>query len=359
MTATTRSGAGPIRVVVLGTGQMGSAVVRLLRGKPGVELTGVVARRHGRAGLDVGEALGLDSPIGLTVSGDLPAVLAVARPDVVIQTTCSLRREAEPELRACIEAGADVISIAEELAWPAAGDPGWAARLDAAARAHGVTVLGTGVNPGFVLDLLVIALTGVCAEVRSITATRVNDLSPYGPTVLRTQGVGLTPAAFAAGVADGTVVGHVGFVESIGMIAAALGWTVDRIEQERRPIVSTVRRETPFVVVEPGMVAGCHHTATGWHGDQPLVRLVHPQQIRPEAEGELTGDTIDIDGVPPVRLAGSPEIPGGTATAALAVNMIPRVLAAPPGLASMASLPVPAATLGDLRELIDRSPVHA
>jgi 4-hydroxy-tetrahydrodipicolinate reductase len=194
----------------------------------------------------------------------------------------------------------------------------------------------------------VVALTGVCARVDSIRATRVNDLSPYGPTVLRTQGVGLSPEAFAAGLADGSVVGHVGFPESVGMIAAALGWEVERVDQRREPIVARTRRTTPFVTVEPGMVAGCHHTAVGWVAGRPAVELVHPQQVCPEEEGLATGDTIEIRGVPDVRLAGSPEIPGGLATAALAVNMVPRVLAAPPGLTSMAHLPVPAAVAGEV-----------
>jgi 4-hydroxy-tetrahydrodipicolinate reductase len=170
--------------------------------------------------------------------------------------------------------------------------------------------------------------------------------------VLRTQGVGLRPDAFAAGLADGSVVGHVGFPESIAMIADALGWGISRVVETREPIVSTVRRETPFVVVEPGDVAGCLHTATGYLGDRAVISLVHPQQVRPELEGVPTGDTIEITGVPDVRLAGTPEIPGGIATTALAVNMIPRVLAAPAGLVTMADLPVPAAIEGDVRTLL-------
>jgi 4-hydroxy-tetrahydrodipicolinate reductase len=221
--------------------------------------------------------------------------------------------------------------------------------MDRLAREHGATLLGTGVNPGFVLDLLVIALTGVCARVDSITATRVNDLSPYGPAVLRTQGVGLTPEAFREGVEAETVLGHVGFPASIGMIAAALGVDIDRVVETREPIVSRVRRETPSVTVEPGQVAGCLHTAVARRAGRPFVTLIHPQQVHPELEGVETGDTIAIAGTPSLRLAGSPEIPGGVATAALAVNMLPRLLAAPPGLHSMADLPVPAALLGDLR----------
>lgn len=344
----------PVRVLVLGTGRMGCGIVRLLLEKRGLELVGAYARRAERAGGDLGAAAGLDRELGLAIGSDLAALVERTRPDVGIQATCSRLADAEPELRTLLAHGVNAISIAEEVAWPAAGSPERAADLDALAREHGATLLGTGVNPGFVLDLLVIALSGVCARVDAIRARRVNDLSPYGPTVLRAQGVGLAPEAFRRGLADGSVVGHFGFPESIAMIASALGLEIERIEQTREPIVSTVRRETACATVEPGHVAGCLHTAMAYAGGRRVVTLVHPQQVRPELEGVETGDSIEISGHPDLCVAVSPEIPGGLATVALAVNMIPRVLSAPPGLASMADLPVPAAILGDARRLLHR-----
>jgi 4-hydroxy-tetrahydrodipicolinate reductase len=212
-----------------------------------------------------------------------------------------------------------------------------------------VAVLGVGVNPGFVLDLLPIVLSGVCAEVEAITATRVNDLSPYGPTVLRSQGVGLRPDAFEKGVAEGVVVGHVGFPASLAMIAAALGWEIERVEETREPIVARVRRQARFATVEPGAVAGCLQRAVAFRADRPLITLIHPQQVCPEAEGVETGDTLEIAGRPPLRVSIRPEIPGGIATVALAVNAIPRVLAAPPGLRTIAELPPAAAMPGGAR----------
>jgi hypothetical protein len=337
----------PIRVAVLGSGKMGSEIARLVLSRPKLALAGVFARRRERAGLDVGTAIGWDRELGLPIECELEALLVQRRPRVAIHATCSRLSDAEPEVAQCVDHGVHVISIAEELAWPAAVSPAWAARMRRRAQERGVVLLGTGVNPGFVLDLLVIALTGVCAEVESITARRVNDLSPYGPAVLRAQGVGLTPDAFRRGVADGTVVGHIGFPQSIGMIAAALGWEIERIEESREPIIARTRRQTPFVTVEAGRVAGCLHRAIAFRADRPVITLVHPQQLQPEREGIATEDRIEIAGRPDVALAGCPEIPGGVATAALAVNMIPRVLAARPGLYAMADLPVPAARAGD------------
>lgn len=332
-----------VRVLVLGTGQMGAGIARLVLEKPGLVLAGAYGRRRARAGLDLGPALGLDRNLGVRIGADLEAVVAEARPQVAIQATGSRLADTVPEIATLVRHGVPVVSIAEEMAHPAATAPAIADELHRLAVAHGVAVVGTGINPGFVLDLLVITLTGVCAEVRSISATRVNDLSPYGPSVLSSQGVGLTPAAFRAGLETGTVVGHVGFVQSIHIIADALGWSIERVEERREAIVSTVHRETPFVTVAPGAVAGCLHTATAYRDGAAVITLVHPQQIHPACEGVATGDRIEIDGTPPVRLAGSPEIPGGVGTIALAVNMIPRVQAAAPGLYTMRDLPVPAA----------------
>lgn len=346
----------PIRVIVVGTGQMGAGIGRLVLSKQGLELVGAYGRRPERAGMDFGEAAGLGWTTGLLLSNGLADLTEETRPDVAIQATCSRLADAKDEIVTLVEHGVHVISIAEEMAYPKHRSPKIAGEIDRLAAARGVSVLGTGINPGFVLDLLVIALTGVCADIESICAERSNDLSLYGPSVLASQGVGLTPKAFHGGLEDGSVAGHVGFLESIHMIANAIGWQIDRIEESREPIVSQVRRETPFVTVEPGQVAGCLHRAVAYRDSKPVITLIHPQQIHPQLEGVQTGDSIEIAGRPNLRLGGSPEIPGGEATAALAVNMIPHVLNAAPGLHMMADLPVPAAMLGDARNSVHEVP---
>jgi 4-hydroxy-tetrahydrodipicolinate reductase len=342
----------PIRVLVVGTGQMGSRIARLVLCKEGLELVGAYGRRAERAGTDLGRAIGLERDLGLRIAGDLAGLIDEARPEIAIHATCSRLADARDEIVTLLGRGVHVISIAEEMAYPGHTSPKTAAAIDRLALANGVSALGTGVNPGFVLDLLVIALTGVCAAIGSITAKRVNDLSPYGPSVLAGQGIGLTPQAFGERLKDGRVVGHIGFPDSIHMIADALGWRIDRIEERREPIISRVHRETPFVTVGPGQVAGCLHTAVAYRNGNPAITLIHPQQVHPGLEGVETGDSIEITGTPNLRLSGRPEIPGGEATAALAVNMIPRVLNADPGLHCMADLPVPAAMLGDARDLV-------
>jgi 4-hydroxy-tetrahydrodipicolinate reductase len=341
-----------IRILVLGTGQMGSRIARLVLDKAGLDLVGAYARRAERGGKDLGPLIGLGKNLSIPVSNDLTAVIRQTTPQLAIQATCSRLSEAWGEISVLLEHGVNVISIAEEMAYPASSSPAVAEDLHRLAIEHGVSLLGTGINPGFILDLLVIALTGVCAEIHSITAERINDLAGYGPTVLKNQGVGLTPDEFRRGVEQGRVVGHLGFRESITMIGATLGWRIDRIDETREPILAHVRCVTPHVTVEPGQVAGCHHTAVAFSGDRPVIILIHPQQIHPMLQGMQTGDRIEIEGTPNITLAGSPEIPGDIATPALTVNMIPRVLNAPPGLYCMADLPVPSAMLGDARQLI-------
>ena len=275
------------------------------------------------------------------------------QPDVVIQATCSRVEQAADEIKTALKGGANVISIAEEMAYPSYKAPGLSEEIQKHAVENKVTIVGTGINPGFVLDLLVISLTGVCYNVESITARRINDLSSYGPSVLQTQGVGITPEAFKKGVADGSVVGHFGFPESISMIAKALGWSIDKIEQTRDPIISKVHRETEFVKIEPGLTAGCTHTAKGHMDGKPAIHLIHPQQVHPHLEDVKTGDYIDIKGEPDVNFSSGSEIPGGIGTIALAVNLIPQVVTSLPGLRTMADLPAPAAIMGDVRQLIE------
>lgn len=344
-----------IKVIQWGLGAMGSGMVRLMQRKIGIEVIGAFDQDSPKIGKDLGEFLSgqknnvrIEAP-PLLDGPDGPWPL---KADVVILATSSFTSEVAPQIEAIVKQGMNVISIAEEMSYPYAKEPSLAERLDRVAKEYGVSILGTGINPGFVLDTLILGLTGPCLEVKKIKASRINDLSPFGPTVMRTQGVGTSVQEFEQGLGKGDIVGHVGFHESIHLIAKALGWTLERIEEERTPIISQVQRETPYVKVEPGQVAGCRHTAIGYVEGEPRIELIHPQQILPHLEGVATGDYIEIQGEPNINLAIKPEIPGGLGTMAMAVNMIPQVLAARPGLLSMAELPLPTALMGDLREIL-------
>ncbi len=335
-----------IRVLQWGLGAMGSGMARLALKKSGLKIVAAVDGYEGYNGKDLGEILGVENT-GVIVTNQPETVLDKEKVDLVVIATTSWTEKQMPDLRKILKAGINCISIAEEMSTPEAQSPELAKELDELAKANGVSILGTGVNPGYVLDLMVVMLSGGCHDVERIEASRVNDLSPYGPTVMETQGVGTSPEAFRAGVEAGTIVGHVGFPESIRMISDAIGLDVDRIEEIREPIVSKVRRETPHVVIEPGMVAGCAHIGIGYRGDKEVIRLIHPQQVHPQLEGQDTGDYINIYGTPEVHMAITPEYAGGIATQGIAVNMIPHVFAASPGLKRMIDLPTPAALMGE------------
>lgn len=335
-----------IRVLQWGLGAMGSGMARLALKKSGLKIVAAVDGYEGYNGKDLGEILGVENT-GVIVTNKPETVLDKEKVDVVVIATTSWTEKQMPDLRKILKAGINCISIAEEMSTPEAQSPELAKELDELAKANGVSILGTGVNPGYVLDLMVVMLTGGCHDVERIEASRVNDLSPYGPTVMETQGVGTSPEAFRAGVEAGTIVGHVGFPESIRMISDAIGLAVDRIEEIREPIVSSVRRETPHVVIEPGMVAGCAHIGIGYRGDKEVIRLIHPQQVHPQLEGQDTGDYINVYGTPEVHMAITPEYAGGIATQGIAVNMIPHIFAATPGLKRMIDMPTPAALMGE------------
>ncbi len=334
-----------IRVAQWGLGAMGQGVAKLILAKEGLELVGALDINPELNGKDVGEFLGV-APAGVAITNDPADILDSSKVDVITIATTSWVAKQLPNLKQILEAGINVVSIAEEMAAPEAQSPEAAAELEELATKHGVSVVGVGVNPGFVLDHLVVVLTSGSQDVTRIEASRINDLSPYGETVLQTQGVGTTPEEFAAGVADGSIVGHVGFPESVRLISDALGLGADRVEQTLEPIVATKPRQARDRVIEPGLVAGCNHIAVGYRGDEEVIRLIHPQQVDPGAEGVATGDYITIFGTPEIRMTISPEIAGGKATAGIAVNTIPRILAATPGLKRIIDLPSPTALMG-------------
>lgn len=343
----------PIRVVHWGLDEAGLAMARLVLRRSGLETAGAIDSAPERAGRDLGELIGYGEQMGIPVGDDPTRVLTEARPDITLIAAAGSRLdEVGPKILQAMEAGSNVICLAEELAYPWAASPELAESIDELAHAHGVTVLGTGLNPGFIMDTMVLALTGCCLDVERIRVTRITDISPLGSDFARSQGVGLSPSHFAEQVERGRIVGHLGLEQSIHLIADALGWRLDRVEQERRPVVAEIRRESPHGRVEPGQAAGTATSAVGYVDGRPRIVLEVQHQVSPEMETIQTGDHIEIDGEPNLRVSLEPGIPGLKGTAAVAVNMIASVLQVGPGMKSMADLPVPRAVLGDLRDAL-------
>lgn len=342
-----------VKVIIWGLGAMGSGMAKMLLNKKGVDIVGAVGR-GAKIGKSMYELIGVDR-------GDRPEVL-VGSPedvitekaaDVVLCCTDSYTKVAFDRLKFCLEKKINVVSSAEEMAYPQAQSPELAKQLDEIAKKNGVSIIGTGINPGLIMDLLVVVMTGCCESVDHIVSRRVNSLSPFGPTVMHEQGIGITVDEFKKGVETGTLAGHVGFEESIAMISEGIGWKVDKVTTSMDPIVTDVDRKSTYGFAKAGDVAGVAMKGFGYIDGELKIEMDHPQQIEPEQVGVQTGDYVIIKGVPNINMVNSPEVPGGIGTIAMCVNTIPQIINAKPGLHTMLTIPVPRAIMGDMRDLID------
>ncbi|HIP97578.1 MAG TPA: dihydrodipicolinate reductase [Anaerolineae bacterium] len=329
-----------IRVIHYGLGPIGSLIARIVAERPGLEIVGAIDIAPDKAGRDIGEVIGLGHELGVIVSADAAATLRDTKADVTIHAIGSYLEREALRLKAVIEAGISVVSTCEELAYPRFKHPQIAAELDALAREHGVTVLGTGVNPGFIQDTIAVVLSGICHDVRRIRVYRRVDTSERRENLQRKAGAGLTVDEFRAQATAGGV--HVGLTQSLQAIAEAIGWKLDRVEETVEPVVAEETVRSQFFEVQPGRVKGLHQVARGWRDEEEVLTLDLLMYIG-LAEPE---DEVIIEGTRPLemRIRG---VHGDAATAAIVVNAIPRVLNAPPGLVTMTNLPIVSATLCD------------
>lgn len=310
-------------------------MARLMRGKARLELVGAIDKDPAKAGRDLGEVSGAENaPWGVTISADAAAVLA--KPvDVVVHSTSSYLPDVMDQLLACLEAGCCVVSTCEELAYPFRKHPELSKKLDAAAKEEGVALVGTGVNPGFVMDKLVLTLSAVSQRVDSARAVRIVDASKRRLPLQKKIGAGMTPEEFRAQVAAG-IIKHHGLPESIAMVADGLGFALDEITETINPVIAEEAVRTQFLEVAAGQVAGVHQVARGLSRGEEKIFM----ELKMYVGAKDPADTIELRGEPNLKLV----IPGGThgdiATAAVVINAIPAILAAPAGLASSRDLPL-------------------
>ncbi len=324
-----------IRAIQYGVGSIGASIARLMREKQAIEICGAIDTDPAKAGRDLGEVVGAsDAPWGVTISADAKAALGQSA-DIVIHSTSSSLPNVMDQLLACLEAEACVVSTCEELSYPYRKYPDLAAKLDAAAKDWGVALVGTGVNPGFVMDKLVLTLAAVSQRIEHARAVRVVDASKRRLPLQKKIGAGIVVEGFRAQVAAG-VIKHVGLPESVAMVADGLGLAVDEITETIEPVVAAERVTTEFLTVEPGQAAGVHQIARGLSGGKELVYL----ELRMYVGAKDPADTIELTGHPNISIV----IPGGAhgdvATAAVVVNTIPAILDAPAGLRTSRDLPL-------------------
>ena len=324
-----------IRVVQFGVGPIGASIARLMRQKASLEIVGAVDKDPAKAGRDLGEIAGAaDAPWGVMIVPEISA--ALEKPvDVVVHTTSSYLASVMDELLACLSAGCCVVSTCEELAYPFRKLPELSAKLDAAAKDEGVALAGVGVNPGFVMDKLVLTLSAASQRVDWARATRIVDASKRRLPLQKKIGAGMTPDEFREQVAAGRIKHH-GLPESVAMVADGLGFALDDISETIEPVVAREHVRTEFLEVAPGEVAGVHQIARGTAAGKEKVFM----ELQMYVGAKQPADTVELLGEPNLTLT----IPGGThgdlATAAIAVNTIPAILAAPAGLRSVRDLPL-------------------
>jgi 4-hydroxy-tetrahydrodipicolinate reductase len=317
----------------MGLGAIGQAVARAALRNEEVRLVGAVDVDPKRVGKPLSEVLG--APAGaLTVKASLEEAVGRTRGAVLLHATQSRLPQVMDQLLAALRLGMSVVSTCEELAFPWLRHPELAEKLERAARAAGGTVLGTGVNPGFVMDRLVATLGTACGEVRHVRVERVVDARTRRPALQRKIGAGMTEDAFMA-AAEQDAIGHVGLVESAALAALGLGLDCDDFEEELLPVIAEEEIRGGTVVVKPGHVAGIHQVATGlWEGKE-RVRL----ELTLALGAEGVGDRVVLDADPPVEMELKGGLAGDVATANLVVNAAPRITAAEPGILTVLELP--------------------
>jgi hypothetical protein len=323
-----------MRVIQYGLGPIGRAVARHVVERKGLALVGGVDVDPAIVGQDVGTVIGLGRWLGFAVDGRLAEALARTAADVALHTTSSHLAQAKPQILEIVGAGLDVVSTTEELSFPWMAHPEEAEEIDVAARQAGVTVLATGVNPGFLMDTLPLVLSGICQQVTHIEVRRtINASTRRGPFQAKI-GSGMTVEAFRAEMEAGRM-GHVGLPESIGMVFSTLGVTLVRYETQVEPVVAEKTIRTEHFEVPPGRVIGLRQVARAYGEEGEFLRLVFVAALDAEEEQ----DTIAIAGTPDleVTLRGTH---GDLATAAIVVNAVRRVREAEPGLVTMRDLPI-------------------
>lgn len=322
-----------VKVILMGLGVVGKNIAKILVQKKGIEIVGVLDIDKKIVGKDLGEVAGLDRKLNITVTDDADSLFSESYADVLIHTVCIYLHQLYPQIKRAIEEGINIISSAEELSNPYVSNPGLASKLDKLAKMNGVTVLGSGILPGF-MDYLVLSLTGACRNVRKISTLRHVDISPY--TGQKHFGVGLTAEEFKRRVKEGSVTGHMGYVQQIRLISDRIGLKIDEVRTKLEPITD-----------ERGLVIGCRNIGEGIKDGEVKIQMRLEACADPKRKPE---DHIAIEAEPDIYMdIRPPGILSLEATSNTIVNAIPHVINARPGIMTTVDLPLLFALDNDVR----------
>ncbi len=328
-----RAAEGPVPVVVMGLGAIGQQIARAALASPELTVVGAVDPHPKLQGKKLSDVLETSGGT-IRIVDTLEKAVGRSRDVVLLHATSSRLPQVEGQLIEAIRLGLSVVSTCEELAFPWLKYPEIAEKLDQAAQQAEVTVLGAGVNPGFVLDRLVATVGQVCGNVRHAKVTRVVDARTRREALQRKVGAGLSEQEFMD-LLEKDQLGHVGLLESAALCALGLGIDCDDFEEEAFPILAEEDIPGGAFPVKNGQVAGIFQTAIGLEDGQERVRL----ELTIALGAEDVGDRIELDADPPLKLEIPMGISGDQATANVVVNAAPRVTAAEPGLLTVLELP--------------------
>ena len=325
-----------IRVLLYGLGPIGAMMARQLATRDGFRIVGTIDVDPAKVGRDAGEVAGLERPLRVKVSPDARKTLKQTKPDVVVLCTASSIKTVMPQIEDVLKARVPLVTTTEELSYPIRQHAALARKIDAMAKKARVAVLSTGVNPGFVMDTLPIALTAVSQRIEAVTVNRVQDARSRRLPFQQKIGAGLTTEQFEREVLRGTI-RHVGLAESITMIADALGWQLDRITDDIKPKIADATVASEFLAVDPGYVSGIIQDGVGYRHGTAVIRL----HMEAYLGAPKSYDSVHIEGVPALDMTIAGGVPGDVATVSVVINSIPKVIAAKPGLQTMRDLPLP------------------
>ena len=331
-----------INVIIYGCGVMGRRTAEALLKKESFKIVGAVDIDPALVGKDLGEILRKGEKIGVKIVSDAETLLTKKKAQAVVLTTASHLKKVYPQIALCAKAGVNVVSTCEELSYPWKRSPQLASRIDKLAKGCGVTVVGTGINPGYLMDTLPLALSGPCLRVDSIKVRRMMNSARRRIPFQAKVGTNLTLREFRNKIKNKIITGHVGLLESINMIAEGLGWKLDKaVEFPPEPVIARRKTKTGLGVVVRGRVIGLISRAVAKKAGKDVITL----EFIANAGVKQEYDEVVIKGVPNLRERILGGVHGDVGTVAMTINTIPRAVAAAPGLVVMKDLPPAVATL--------------
>jgi 2,4-diaminopentanoate dehydrogenase len=324
-----------LNVALYGLGPIGQSIAKMLLATDGVRIVGAADVSASKSGQDVGTVLGLPKKLRVKVEPEALRLAKKLKADVAVVCTTSSVKDVKELLATLIKKKVNVISTCEQLSFPTPATQGIFRELDKLARTKKVSVLGTGVNPGYAMDALAVALTAPCTKVDRVSVTRVVDASTRRMSLQRKVGAGLNQHQFRRAVAEGHVQ-HVGLSQSVYMIAAALGWKLDKVEEAIDAAIAPRDLDTEHLRIPAGATAGIKQHARGYRDGQTVINL----DLQMYVGAESPRDHVLVEGSPSINMTIAGGIAGDVATAALVINSVPALLAARPGVLTMLDLPL-------------------